>query len=123
MKFCCKWVLLIACAFSAQPVCCDDTGVIRSIDWEKNYLFIRGTFPGDEVRIHYLEAYCRPGSTDRDWEETVIPHSAEQLAPLDNSREIRLRDTLADGIVVEHVIHAGTDDVTFDLTATNPTGK
>jgi hypothetical protein len=25
----------------------------------------------------YLEAYCRPGSTDREWRETVIPHRVE----------------------------------------------
>lgn len=97
--------------------------VVRRIDWDKNFLTIRGDFPGEEVTIHYLEAYCRPGSTDRDWSETVIPHKAERIEPLDNPNEIRLRDKLADGVVVEHVIRAGNDDVTFDLVAHNPTDK
>ena len=51
-----------------------------AIAWDKNYLTIRGDFPGQEIRIHYLEAYCRPGSTDHDWRtQTVIPHTAEKL--------------------------------------------
>jgi hypothetical protein len=43
-----------------------------TISWEKNYLTIRGDFPGNEISILYLEAYCRPGSTDREWGQTVI---------------------------------------------------
>ena len=31
-----------------------------TISWEKNYLTIRGDFPGGELRTLYLEAYCRP---------------------------------------------------------------
>ena len=50
-----------------------------TISWEKNFLTIRGDFPGGELRTLYLEAYCRPGSTDREWRETVIPHTAEKL--------------------------------------------
>src|SRR5687768_15733721 len=39
-----------------------------SIAWDKNFLTVRGpNIPGEEVRIHYLEAYCRAGSTDADW--------------------------------------------------------
>lgn len=92
-----------------------------AISWEKNYLTIRGDFPGQELRILYLEAYCRPGSTDRDWKETVIPHAAEQLeAP---AGTIKLRDKLADGVVVEHTITAGADEVDFRLVATNPSSK
>ena len=35
---------------------------------DKNFLVIRGPqIPGEEIRIHYLEAYCRAGSTDADW--------------------------------------------------------
>ena len=48
--------------------------------WKDNYLTVTGpNLPGGEMRILYLEAYCRPGSTDRDWKETVIPHTAEKL--------------------------------------------
>jgi hypothetical protein len=94
------------------------------ISWEKNFLTIRGSFPGDELRIMYLEAYCRAGSTDRDWKETVIPHKAEQLpADDDGGAVIRLRDRLADGVIVDHVITAKADEVDFRLVAHNPTDR
>jgi hypothetical protein len=115
-------VVLLACGFAGLART-EENGKGLSIDWEKNFLTIRGDFPGDEVKILYLEAYCRPGSTDRDWSETVIPHKAERSEPLDDPTEIHLRDRLADGVVVEHLIRSGNDDVTFELVAHNPTDK
>jgi hypothetical protein len=94
-----------------------------SISWDKNILTIGGEFPGRELKIWYLEAYCRPGSTDRDWSLTVIPHTAEKLEASDDGRVIKLRDKLMDGVVVEHVITAGKDEVDFRLVAHNPTDK
>src|SRR6187401_3804720 len=85
----------------------DSSGL--TIAWDKNYLTIRGEFPGEELKILYLEAYCRPGSTDRDWKETVIPHTAEKLDASADGRVIKLRDKLMDGVVVEHTITAGKD--------------
>jgi hypothetical protein len=94
-----------------------------TISWSDNYLSIRGDFPGQELKILYLEAYCRAGSTDRDWGETVIPHKAEMLEASEDGRLIKLRDKLADGVVVEHVLTAGKDEVDFRLVAHNPTTK
>jgi len=94
-----------------------------TLAWEKNFLTIRGPFAGGELRILYLEAYCRPGSTDRDWRETVIPHTAEKLEASPDGKMLRLRDRLADGVVVEHTIRAGADEVDFRLTAHNPTDQ
>ena len=94
-----------------------------AIAWEKNYLTIRGQFPGDELKILYLEAYCRPGSTDRNWKETVIPHTAELVQASEDKRLIKMRDKLADGVVVEHTITAGKDEIDFQLVAHNPTDK
>jgi hypothetical protein len=92
------------------------------ISWADNYLTIRGPkLPKEGVRVHYLEAYCRPGSTDRDWSETVIKHKTELVSA--SERQIRLRCTLADGVVVKHEITAGEDEVRFELVATNPTEK
>ena len=71
----------------------------------------------------YLEAYCRPGSTDREWKETVIPHTAEKMEATSDGKIIKLRDKLSDGVVVEHVITAGKDEVDFRLVASNPTNK
>jgi hypothetical protein len=107
--------LLAGSAIAAEP------GL--TISWEKNYITIRGDFPGQELKILYLEAYCRPGSTDRDWKETVIPHTAELVSTSQDGRTIRLRDKLADGVVVEHTLTAGADEVDFKLVAHNPTTK
>ena len=95
-----------------------------TIAWDKNFLTIHGDFPGSELRINYLDAYCRPGSTDQDWRtETVIRHTTEKLAASADGKIIRLRDTLADGVVVDHTLTAGSDAVDFRLTAHNPTDK
>ena len=90
---------------------------------EANYLVIRGAqIPGGEIRINYLEAYCRAGSTDADWvQHTVIKHTSELVSLSDDARVMKLRDTLADGVTVEHTITAGPDEVDFRLVAHNPT--
>src|SRR6266508_1588505 len=86
------------------------------ISWEKNFLRIRGAnVPGGEIEINYLEAYCRPGSTDRDWQETVIGHKAEKISVSQDGSVIKLKDTLRDGVTVEHTITVGKDEVDFRL--------
>jgi hypothetical protein len=108
--------------FGASGILADEPKNL-GVSWEKNYLTIRGAFPGEELKIHYLEAYCRPGSTDRDWGQTVIPHKAEPLEANVPKGVIKLRDKLADGVVVEHTITAGPDEIDFRLVAHNPTDK
>jgi hypothetical protein len=94
-----------------------------TISWEKRFLTIRGDFPGKEIEIHYLEAYCRPGSTDRDWRQTVIPHQSKLIEASKDGKRIVLRDELEDGVVAEHVITAGEDEVDFRVTIRNPTDQ
>ena len=113
-------MLVVGCAV---PVMAEEADRRLTLSWEKNYLTIQGDIPGETVTIMYLEAYCRPGSTDRDWSETVIPHKSELVRRNDDGRVIELRDKLADGVVVNHVITAGKDEVTFELVAHNPTDK
>ena len=80
--------------------------------------------PGGEIRVNYLEAYCRAGSTDADWvQHTVIPHRSELVSLSEDKKVLRLRDTLADGVIVEHTITAKADEVDFLLTARNPTDQ
>lgn len=103
---------------------CDGSVFAREpleITWEKNFLTITADWMAAPVRVNYLEAYCRPGSTDRDWRETVIKHEAQLVSVSDDGRVIALRDRLADGVIVDHVITAGTDEVDFKITAHNPT--
>ncbi len=95
-----------------------------SVHWSERYLEVRGdSIPGGPIRTHYLEAYCRPGSTDRDWHETVIPHESKLVSATSNGKRIEIEDRLDDGVIVHHVIEAGKDEVTFELKATNPTDK
>ena len=90
-----------------------------TVEWKNRYLEVSGAIPGGPIRIHYLEAYCRPGSTDRDWSDTVIPHQSQLVEASPDG--LRIEDRLADGVVVKHVIKADVDSVSFELTAHNPT--
>jgi hypothetical protein len=93
-----------------------------TLDREGQWLVIRGDrIPGNQIRVNYQEAYCRAGSTDADWvKHTVIPHTNELLSLSADRTVLRLRDTLADGLTVEHTITAGKDEVDFRLVAQNP---
>lgn len=78
--------------------------------------------PGKEIRINYLEAYCRAGSTDADWiKHTMVGHTTETVAAPAGGKEIKLRCLVKDGLTVDHEIRAVSDGVTFDLTVKNPT--
>lgn len=93
------------------------------LGWTNGILTLSGGRLPAPVTILYLEAYCRPGSTDRDWSQTVIPHRAELVETDATRHRLRLRDHLEDGVVVDHEILARADEVEFRLEARNPTGK
>lgn len=96
-----------------------------TIHHDGHFLEIRGdSIPAGPVRINYLEAYCRAGSTNADWvKHTVVPHTCRRLSPETDSKVIRLRDTLADGLEVDHTVTAHPDHIAFDLVAKNHTGR
>jgi hypothetical protein len=93
-----------------------------ALSWRDNILTVTGPeLPGERLEIWYLEAYCRPGSTDRDWSETVIGHATELIEAAPDGSRLKLRCKLNDGVIVDHVIIAHDDEVEFQLTARNPT--
>ena len=96
-----------------------------TLDRVDHWLVIKGDhIPGGPIRINYLEAYCRAGSTDADWvTHTVIKHKNELVSLSDDKKTLKLKDTLADGVTVEHTITAKGDEIDFRLTARNPTDK
>ena len=97
--------------FAADPL---------TLSREDHWLIIKGAHLPGEVKINYLEAYCRPGSTDADWvKHTVIPHKTELISSA--PEKIVIRDTLQDGVIVDHQITARGDEIDFRLTAHNPT--
>lgn len=113
---------LIALCVVLSPCRGADPKPTLTLAREQNWLIIRGPqIPGGEIRINYLEAYCRAGSTDADWgQHTMIKHTSEVLALSDDHKTVRLRDTIADGVTVEHTITATDDAVDFRLVAHNP---
>ncbi|MEZ5326442.1 MAG: hypothetical protein R3F19_15435 [Verrucomicrobiales bacterium] len=118
--------MLLASAFTfttAEEDKAADASPELQIVWQKNILTVSGDFPGGTLDIWYLEAYCRPGSTDRDWNETVIKHETTLKRASADHREIDLECRLADGVVVNHAIRATEGGITFNITASNPTDK
>lgn len=110
------WSFAIASGAESKPT--------LTLERTDHWLVIRGPHLPGEIRINYLEAYCRGGSTDADWvKHTVIPHRSEMLSLSADQKTLRLRDTLADGVTVEHTITAGDDEVDFRLVAQNPGTK
>src|SRR6478735_7378438 len=82
--------------FAADPL---------TLSREDHWLIIKGAHLPGEVKINYLEAYCRPGSTDADWvKHTVIPHKTELIS--NSPEKVIIRDTLQDGVIVDHQITA-----------------
>ena len=112
----------IACACTGPGA---DSGLPRlTCTWHNNKLLIHGThLPGGHVEIHYLEAYCRHGSTDRDWHETVIGHTTHSISANKDSTCIELECMLKDGVLVSHLITCAGDEVDFRLTVHNPTNR
>ena len=93
-----------------------------TLTYEPGWLTIAGAHLPGPLTVHYLEAYCRAGSTDADWvKHTVIAHKTEVLSRRADGTQVRLKDTLADGVTVLHTLTAKSDVVEFQLTAHNPT--
>jgi len=90
---------------------------------EQNWLIIRAAhLPGKEIRINYLEAYCRAGSTDADWRQhTFVGHQTQLVSASADGKRIELHCDVNDGLSVDHVITAGDDEVTFAIAVKNPT--
>ncbi len=91
-----------------------------TLGWKNNILTIHHPgIPGGRIETWYLEAYCRPGSTDRAWEKTVIAHKTRLVSINADKTTLKLRCTLKDGVIVDHVIKAVADGVSFHLVASN----
>jgi hypothetical protein len=91
-----------------------------SIAWTNNMLTVIGTdLPGGKLDTWYLEAFCRTGSTKRDWRQTTIPHKTELISADKLGKRLQLRTRVEPNIEVTHDIRAGRDEVEFRLTLKN----
>jgi hypothetical protein len=110
--------------FFAPPTAHADEDRAMRLAWKDNYLTISGPdLPGREMKILYIEAYCRPGATDRKWDQTTIGHTTRLISAAADGHSLVLECTLKDGATVRHEIRAGVDELDFRLTATNPTDR
>ncbi|MCA9070885.1 MAG: hypothetical protein KDA84_18275 [Planctomycetaceae bacterium] len=117
-----RWIAVSTLLFFTMVATLSAAEPKLTATWKDNYLVVKGEhIPGGEIRTLYLEAFCKPGSTDRDWGKTVIPHKTELISTGEDGRVIRLRSRLEDGVIVDHTITVGRDEVDFQLTAKNPT--
>ena len=113
---------LLAVALVGPMLEAGDLDRALSLSWDKEMLTIRGNhLPGGALEVWYLEAFCRPGSTRRDWKQTVIPHTTHLVEASPDGQSIKLQSRLSDGVKVDHEILAGRDEVDFRVVATNPT--
>lgn len=91
--------------------------------WKDNFLSIYGDhLPGQEMQIHYLEAYCRNNSTNADWiTHTKLSHQTQLLNTSEDGTVIKLQCIVEDGLEVSHEIRSTSDEVDFRILAHNPT--
>lgn len=111
------WILILSNGWLSASMAWGDDQPF-SLRWEKNMLYIRSPrIPGETIPILYLEAYCKTGSTDRDWGQTVIPHKTRLISA--EPTKLRLQCKVASSVSVEHEIESDLDSVTFRLSAHN----
>ena len=100
------------------------------LDWDGEFLVISGSRLDLPIKVHYLEAFVRSGSSNQDWSESVISHRTTLIAKAEDGSSLHLRSEFPvesesgpastdPPVVVEHYISAGADEVTFLLTARN----
>jgi hypothetical protein len=116
-------LLVAAAAVASWPVSAAEPAALR-LAWKDSILTITGPdLAGRELSVLYIEAYCRPGSTERKWEQTTIGHKTRLVSAAEDGHSLVLECTLKDGVTVRHEIRTAADEVDFRLTATNPTDK
>ena len=105
------------------------------LDWEGEFLLISGSRLDAPIKVHYIEAFVGPGSTNQNWvEKSVISHRTTLIARAEDGSSLHLRSQLPvepetgpasseAPIVIEHTISADADEVTFLLTARNRGSK
>jgi len=72
-------------------------------------------FPGGKLEVTYPEAYCRSGSTNQSWKETVIPQLTRIVHYDATLNELHLLSEVGPNVIVEHIIRAGDEVIDFRL--------
>jgi hypothetical protein len=89
-----------------------------ALAWTNNLLTISAPeMPGGKLEVWYLEAFCRRGSTKRDWGETTFPHKTELLAS--DGRVLKFRTRVQPNVEVLHELRASDDEIAIEFNFTN----
>ena len=105
-------VLFVAIAWSPIAIAKDSPPFTPA--WADNKPSIYGeSIPGGELKIYQIEAYSRPGSTVRIWNETTIGHKTKIILQGADKTSLQLLCILSDGVTVKH-------SITFGLEIHNP---
>jgi hypothetical protein len=89
-----------------------------SLRWTNNLLTISGdNLPGKALKVWYLEAFCRTGSTKREWNETRYQHKTELISSTPTLLKFRTR--VPPDVEVLHDVKVGADDVEFTFAFEN----
>jgi len=113
---------LLVCALAAlsyqSSYGADSSSPALSLAWTNNLLTISGpNLPGGPLEIWYLEAFCRKGATDRDWNKTTLPHKTRLISA--EPYHLRLLTTVEPNVEMRHEIRARSDEVEFQFELEN----
>jgi hypothetical protein len=93
-----------------------ETGL--TLSWTNNLLTVSGaTVPGGKLEILYLEAFCRKGSTQREWGKTVLPHKTKLLSA--ESDHLRFQTSIQPNALMFHEVRSSNDAIHFQFALTN----
>jgi hypothetical protein len=116
-------VIVWALGFVACTERCPGAEGLR-VAWSSNVLTVSGAqIPGGDLEIWYLEAFCRKGSTHRDWAETKIPHKTRLIHANADQKELRFVTTAGPDVEVQHQVITRADEIELSFQFTNHSGK
>jgi len=92
------------------------------LDYNGRMLSVTHPLLGNKpLKIDCMEAYCKKGSTHHRWDKTIIPQQNKMLSK--SPHEIKVKTSLASGVEVMHRFAVVADEILFEATFTNLTGK
>jgi hypothetical protein len=90
------------------------------LSWTNNMLSISAPWlPGEKIEVWHMEAFCRPGSTKRDWRETVVPHKTTLLSASKMGDHLKLSTVIEPFVQCDHEVRSTADEILFTYTLKN----
>ena len=104
---------------------CTNDGNNLCLDYHDEYLYICGEY---STKVHYIETFLRSGSSNQEWLKSMMWSKTTLIDKAEDGSWLHLQSELSKlesdtPVVLEHHITAGTDEVTFLVTAHNPSNK